>query len=865
MFRQRFAIPCLVIGALVLSRADAASNVVQYTHDASGNIVAIQRVNPAPITLSGFAPASGPAGSPVTLTGTGFGASAAQNTVSFNGVVATVTAASATSLTVTVPAGASTGRIAVTAGGNSIASAQDFVVTSAGAPTIATFTPVSGPAGTVVTVNGTNFTPAAGATTVKLNQTPATVSSVTAANLDFTVPPGTGSGKIRVTTTGGSVVSSADFIVPPGGIPAAEVLAATRLATDGTARGISLYATNKYGLVLFDGAAGAWMSLQIANFTITPASATIAYTIYKPDNAQLASGTLSGANLSIHLPPLPMDGTYSLLLRTGLAQVSLDAKLETNRFVPTDATPLDFARSTGQSTRALLAGVAGEQKALMVAGLVTAPVNTPLDITIALPSGSTFRRTNALGLGTTTALAAFTVTGTYAVTLVPSDGTAQSAFKLALLQGRAIAVDGPPADVALVSPGDAARLTFAGVAGQNLGLGVSGVALNPAQAASTTVAVYKPDGALLAATPCSADGTRCATNLENLPVTGNYTLIVQPANGATGTQRLWLSRDVGGMLVTGTPTTVALSRPGQNARLTFAATAGSLLALQVRGVATSPSGQGLLVVVNDPSKALLVYTHLTGAGQTLVMPALAVTGTYSVFIEPEWAAQGAATATMELLLDPGRALDIDGATQPMAIGAAGGSARFLFSAASGQNLGLGIGNVDLNPRTDATIFIYRPDGTQLTAYGCAASTGSCSANLLNLPASGTYGIVVRPTTGAAGSLSATLSSELLGALTLGGPALAINVDRLGRNARLTFAGTAGQTLRVSWSGAAATAGNTSLTVLTPAGSTMGGTIVSNGGTGTYDVPALPVTGSYTLFVDPQGGATPNATLRIAPR
>ena len=98
-------------------------------------------------------------------------------------------------------------------------------------------------------------------------------------------------------------------------------------------RGIGLYATNKYGLVLFDGAAGAWMSLHVANFTITPASATIAYTIYKPDNAQLASGTLSGTNLSIHLPPLPMDGTYSLLLRTGLAQVSLDARVETNRFV----------------------------------------------------------------------------------------------------------------------------------------------------------------------------------------------------------------------------------------------------------------------------------------------------------------------------------------------------------------------------------------------------------------------------------------------------------------------------------------------------------------------------------------------------
>ena len=317
----------------------------------------------------------------------------AQNTVSFNTMAAVVTAASPTSLTVTVPAGASTGKVAVTVAGNTIVSAQDFVVTTAGAPTIASFAPQAGAAGTVVSVSGTNFDPAAGATTVKLNQNPAVASSVTPSTLAFAVPAGTGSGKIRVATPGGSGVSTADFIVPPGGIAAADILATTRLAADGPAQGIGLYATNKYGLVLFDGAAGAWMSLHVANFTITPASATIAYTIYKPDNAQLASGTLSGTSLSIHLPPLPMDGTYSLLLRTGLAQVSLDAKIETNRFVPTDAAPLDFARSAGQSTRALIAGVAGEQKAFMVSGLVTTPANSWLDITIALPNGSTFRRT----------------------------------------------------------------------------------------------------------------------------------------------------------------------------------------------------------------------------------------------------------------------------------------------------------------------------------------------------------------------------------------------------------------------------------------------------------------------------------------
>ena len=70
MLRQRFAIACLALGALFLGRAHAASNVVQYAHDAAGNIVAIQRVDAAPITVSSLAPASGPPGTAVTIAGT---------------------------------------------------------------------------------------------------------------------------------------------------------------------------------------------------------------------------------------------------------------------------------------------------------------------------------------------------------------------------------------------------------------------------------------------------------------------------------------------------------------------------------------------------------------------------------------------------------------------------------------------------------------------------------------------------------------------------------------------------------------------------------------------------------------------------
>ena len=64
-------------------------------------------------TITGFSPTSGPIGTVVTLTGTNFSTTPANNVVKFNGTASTVTAATATSITVSVPAGSTTGKIAV--------------------------------------------------------------------------------------------------------------------------------------------------------------------------------------------------------------------------------------------------------------------------------------------------------------------------------------------------------------------------------------------------------------------------------------------------------------------------------------------------------------------------------------------------------------------------------------------------------------------------------------------------------------------------------------------------------------------------------------------------------------------------------
>jgi hypothetical protein len=158
--------------------------------------------------LTSFGPANGPAGTVVTLTGTGL--TGATN-VAFNGVTATFSAGSDTSMTAKVPAGATSGTITVTTPSGSATSAASFTVTPPAPLTITSFTPASGPVGTVVTLTGTGLT---GATSVSFNGITATqVSGGSDTSITAKVPPGATSGPITVTTSGASVTSSASFTV----------------------------------------------------------------------------------------------------------------------------------------------------------------------------------------------------------------------------------------------------------------------------------------------------------------------------------------------------------------------------------------------------------------------------------------------------------------------------------------------------------------------------------------------------------------------------------------------------------------------------------------------------------------------------
>ena len=96
--------------------------VVQAYNTAGGtspySAEAVYDAPPAP-SVTTLSPTIGPVGTAVTIGGSNFGASQGASTVTFNGTGATPTAWSATSITVPVPVGATSGNVVVTVAGRS--------------------------------------------------------------------------------------------------------------------------------------------------------------------------------------------------------------------------------------------------------------------------------------------------------------------------------------------------------------------------------------------------------------------------------------------------------------------------------------------------------------------------------------------------------------------------------------------------------------------------------------------------------------------------------------------------------------------------------------------------------------------------
>jgi hypothetical protein len=103
-----------------------------------------------------------------------------------------------------------------------------------------------------------------------------------------------------------------------------------------------------------------------------------------------------------------------------------------------------------------------------------------------------------------------------------------------------IVAGGGPVSLALgPTPGQNATLRFDGTAGQRISLRMSNVTIGTSPCCGTRVSIMKPDGTNLI--PPALVGTSGATMTATLPVTGQYSILVDPQAANTGGITLTLS------------------------------------------------------------------------------------------------------------------------------------------------------------------------------------------------------------------------------------------------------------------------------------------------------------------------------------
>ncbi|MGC4062294.1 MAG: hypothetical protein QM749_16175 [Aquabacterium sp.] len=631
------------------------------------------------------------------------------------------------------------------------------------------------------------------------------------------------------------------------------------LAIDGATTAVTL-AAGQSGDYSFSGTSGQRLGLGVSAVTTTPTGGSVSVQVYKPDGTSLMSCSSYGSSGgNCNLPALPTTGTYIVRVSppgTSSATATLTLSSEVTGTLVANAAASTFSTTRiGQDARYSFSGTAGQNVSVVWNG-ATFP-GTWTYITIYKPDGTQLN-SSYFGAGYSNVdgrldLVNLPATGTYTVYVDPyGASTGQVTLSLKANATGTLAIDGATTAVTLAA-GQSGDYSFSGTSGQRLGLGVSAVTTTPS-GGSVSVQVYKPDGTSL--TSCSSYSTGGNCNLTILPTTGTYIVRVSPPGTSSATATLTLSSEVTGTLVANAAaSTFATTRIGQDARYSFSGTAGQNVSVVWNG-ATFP-GTWTYITIYKPDGTQLNSSYF-GAGYSNVdgrldLVNLPATGTYTVYVDPYGASTG--QVTLSLKANATGTLAIDGATTAVTL-AAGQSGDYSFSGTSGQRLGLGVSAVTTTPSGGSvSVQVYKPDGTSLTSCSSYSTGGNC--NLTILPTTGTYIVRVSPPGTSSATATLTLSSEVTGTLVANAAASTFSTTRIGQDARYSFSGTAGQNASVVTSGSTfASAGY--VTIYKPDGTSL------NSGSfgGTITLTNLPVSGTYTVFVDPYAATTGTINLAL---
>jgi hypothetical protein len=458
-----------------------------------------------------------------------------------------------------------------------------------------------------------------------------------------------------------------------------------------------------------------------------------------------------------------------------------------------------------------------------------------------------------------------------AVVVSNNTGSAASATPLFVPPPQLAAVDVDHVDVLSYGTAATAQVSLAGAVALLAVEGVSGTHLSVALSDSTfgtevsdaQVTVYGVDGAVLAG-PVGFDADGVVLDLLTVPTDGTYTLVIAPQGQATGQVDVLVhevpAEATETAAVDGEPVSAATSVPGQQAMVLFD---GDTEQRVFFGFTAGTFADGTTVTISGPDGSVLAGPVWCGSSCVIDTTVLPADGQYSILIDPVESAIGSVTVQLyEVPDDVTATVGVNAEPMQVATTVPGQNAVVSFFSAAGAIVTVTV--FDSSYGADGVrVSLIAPDGTMVAAPQLVTTVATLAPN--PLPAEGMYAIVVDPQDAATGSLTAAVTTgaaDVIVDAELGGGPVTVNVDEPGVQAHVLFEATTGQRVSVALDGSTFGLSGLQTRLLTPDGSVLVDWQTVPGQALFIDPHTAPTSGTYTLVLAPQGGATGQVTVQL---
>jgi hypothetical protein len=405
-----------------------------------------------------------------------------------------------------------------------------------------------------------------------------------------------------------------------------------------------------------------------------------------------------------------------------------------------------------------------------------------------------------------------------------------------------------------VAPGQPSRIPFEGKANQRISMEVGGVPKGGVEAR-----VLAPDDTQVTAQAINPPGEFIDT--MTLPVTGTYTFLFSPFEKETGaiTVKVFDVPDdpAPALTIGGDPVTLTTTTPGQNAQPTFQADGDQRIRLSLTDTSI---GEAVVLSIFAPDATRIVSEFLTAPKDILDLVLLPAAGEYRILVDPEKEDVGSTTITLiDVPADPTPRVTIGGKPVTITTTTAGQNAQPTFVAKGGQRIHVNISRSTLG---DGVLFsVFAPNGDRITSEFLTAPDDF--VDRIDLPASGTYRILIDPEGNDVGSATIRLINvppDPRPILTVDGGSVTFATTAPGQNAQPTFDASGQGSVVISLARMTYEDG-VFVSVFAADGSRIASTFLKSPQSDTDPID-LPAAGTYRILIDPDQEITGQALISV---